>query len=240
MASTGAALAIISLGEIRVVSATVPGQPLVTAIAGGDSQVVLTVTADAESDTIYVRYRAQATASWCTEAQAFTRTGSGTVTVTGLTNETHYQFGVYAKAENNRSVWDFSTATPTDGSITDTELDEDLPDEIYDIIDEYGMTVTFSVAATKTYDPSLGRMTEGGVSSYDKKVSPPEGYDEKYVDNDLIQQGDVKIYLPEKDLEFNPIAGMKVTIRETIWQIVRVKPIRTGEQIGIYELQLRS
>ena len=131
--------------------------------------------------------------------------------------------------------------TPTAPSVsgTATELDTELLEDVYDIIDELGKTVTFWAYGSDTYDPTTGKRTTGDATEYDKKVIPPYEIALRYVDGDVIKVGDLLTGVPAKDIEFTPIKGMSVTIGDDIWSIVRVSPIYSGERICLYLLQLR-
>jgi len=197
------------------------------------------VTADDAADTVYARYRTPS-AGWSAESGALSRTGSGTITIPSLTNGTRYQFAIYTKNNTLYSEWDFSSAVPTSDSITPTDLDTDLIPEILSIVTEFGRTVIFTVYGSEAYNTATGAVTKSGASTYSKKVTPPEGYEEKLVDNTVIKRGDKRIYLPASGLEFTPTKMMEVKIGDVNWRIQDVKPIYTGEQVGLYELQIRN
>jgi len=108
-------------GASVVFNEVTPSAPSITAAVGGDTEVTLTIDAAAESDVIYARYRTIGGA-WSGESESFKRTGDGDIVVTGLTNETRYQFGAYAKSGVLISEWDFAAATPSDGVITPSSI----------------------------------------------------------------------------------------------------------------------
>lgn len=119
-----------------------------------------------------------------------------------------------------------------------TKLDDKLIPKIAKIVDRLGKAVTFHVEAG-SYDPTVGRRVSD-QTDHSVKVTPPANYSERFIDGDNIQRGDVNILLPAQDLVFTPVNGMQVTIDAKPWAIVEVKPIYTGEQIGAYDLQLRT
>jgi len=94
-----------------------PDAPSITGATPGDTEVVLAIDAATESDVVYARYRTVG-GSWSGESESFKRTGDGDITITGLTNETRYQFGIYAKSGVLLSPWDFISATPTASTIS--------------------------------------------------------------------------------------------------------------------------
>ena len=133
---------------------------------------------------------------------------------------------------------DSPTAPTVSG--TPTELDTELLEDVFDIIDEFGKRVTFWVYGWAAYDPATGKETTGDATQYDKKVLPPYSVDLKYVDGDVIKAGDMLSGVSAKDIEFTPAKGIKVTVDDDIWAIQRVRPIYSGEWIALYLLQLRK
>lgn len=97
------------------------GVPSITGVTPGDTECVIAVTANAETDDIYARYRLLG-GSWSSENVTFSRTGSGNITITGLTNDRKYQFAVYAKSDAGRSDWEFSYGTPVASSVSPTGM----------------------------------------------------------------------------------------------------------------------
>lgn len=135
-----------------------------------------------------------------------------------------------------------SVETPSAPTVsgTPTELDEELLDDVYDLIDELGKTVTFWLYGSANYNPATGKQTTGDVSPYNKKVIPPYDVELKYVDGDVIRIGDMVSGLPAKNIQFTPERGIKVTIDSAVWEIQRVSPIYSGERICLYLMQLRK
>ena len=120
-----------------------------------------------------------------------------------------------------------------------TILDKRLIPRVKVIVDKYGKTVTFRTYPAETYDAASGSTTEGVKTDYSRKVTPPQNYESKYIDGEIIQEGDCQIFVPTKDLGFTPAKGMKVIFDSEVWKIIGLKPIYTGDDIALYELQLR-
>lgn len=97
---------------------TTPGRPHQSAApTAGDGSVTLHGTAAAETDVLYALWRTSA-GEFSAPSEAFKRTGSGDLAVTGLTNELRYGFLLVAKAG---ALWSLPSeeegfATPTAGS----------------------------------------------------------------------------------------------------------------------------
>jgi hypothetical protein len=115
---------------------------------------------------------------------------------------------------------------------------DDMVDDIADLVDELGATVTFKTESDYAYDPTTGEGTET-LGSTVAVVTPPEPFRNRLIDGETVKAGDVKTYLPAKDLTFAPIEGMAVEIGSERWTIVSVETIRTGELVGLYGLHLR-
>lgn len=120
-----------------------------------------------------------------------------------------------------------------------TELDDELVPEIKEIIDELGKSMTFAVPSSESYDPTTGEVTRT-TDPFEVVCSPPIDYEDRYIDGDLIKEGDVQIFIPTAELLFTPTLGMGVTIDAIEWTIINLRPIYTGELIGVYETRLRK
>ena len=134
-----------------------------------------------------------------------------------------------------------SVDTPSAPTVsgTPTELDTELLEDVYDIIDEFGKVVTFWVYGSAVYDPLTGKETLGDATQYNLKVIPPYSVELRYVDGDLIKAGDMLSGVPSKDILFTPVKGMSVSVGSDIWTIERVSPVYSGEWICLYLFQLR-
>jgi len=220
-------------------SPAVGTKPNIASSTAGDTQVTLTIDAVSSSDIIYARYRKATDEDWSDESDSFKVTGDGDIVITGLTNGVVYQFGVYAKSSNLTSVWDFALVTPTSSTATPTDLDTEFDDEVYDLIEDTGITAKFYTYGTESYDPTTGEFTRSGASVHTEKVTPPVGYDNKFIDGDTVKEGDMNILLSNYDLSFDVVPGVEVEFNDQRWKVVTVKPIYSGEQISVWDLQIR-
>jgi len=119
-----------------------------------------------------------------------------------------------------------------------TELDQRLIPIAYDLVDRLGKQVVIK-KGTPAYDATTGQGSESGVVDHSVKITPPQEYDDGYVPSDLIQRGDMKTYLPAKDLTFVPDPGDRMIIDSVTWRIEFSNPIYSGEDIALHELLLR-
>jgi len=108
--------------------------------------------------------------------------------------------------------------------VIQTELDKELVPEVYTLIDELGEAVIFEVA-----DGLL----------YSLKITPPEPFQDSFIDNDVIREGDLTTYVAAKDIPFTPAPGIKMTLESKDYTVIKVSPIYTGELIALYTLHLR-
>lgn len=120
-----------------------------------------------------------------------------------------------------------------------TEIDDELVPETLAVVDEFGKLVAFEELTTNTHDPTTGRVTTVEIS-HNRKITPPQEVKLELVDNDLIQVGDMTFFVAASGLPFALRREMEVTIDSTVWIITRISPIRTGEQIAMYEVQVRN
>jgi len=123
-----------------------------------------------------------------------------------------------------------------------TDLDTRLIPVVYDLIDKFGISATFYVELDEPddYDPTTGHTTEDSDSGVAWDVTPPEDYADIFIDGDLIQYGDTRIYFSTQDLAFTPENGMKVVIGTVTWKAVATDPIYSGESICAWAVQLRE
>ena len=121
-----------------------------------------------------------------------------------------------------------------------TALDRKFVPKVLSMIEKYGKTVEIKIYTDAVYAPTTGETTLGAYTRYVKKIIPPYPYEQKYVDGDIIKQGDLQTGIAGSGLGFTPEPGLtKITIDSLIWSIVNMQPIYSGEQIALFLLQLR-
>lgn len=126
-----------------------------------------------------------------------------------------------------------------------TVLDDRLIPRTLALIEKYGKLMTFALPDGGTYDPTSGAITGDSSSSsssysYSQKATPPEAYVEDMIDGENVYKGDMRVWLPAHQLAFEPQVNMTVTIDATVWNVMNVEPVYTGERIAMYGLQLRK
>lgn len=118
-----------------------------------------------------------------------------------------------------------------------TELDEEIVPLALEIISRYGSKITFNPLAT-AYDVATGSTTEGtvGVEAW---ITPPQPYKQYLVDGESILATDVQTYMAAKDVTPEPKVGDLLVYQGQTFKMMAVQPIRSGDMIALYALQLR-
>lgn len=130
-----------------------------------------------------------------------------------------------------------SGPAPAPAASPTTALDDRLIPKTAELVARLGRSARFTVPSG-SYDPSTGAV--GVAEAYHThKVTPPDEYEDRYVDGDAIQEGDVRVYLPSLGLAFTPQMGQTVLMGAEEWDAISVAPIYSGRRIALYEIQLR-
>ena len=122
-----------------------------------------------------------------------------------------------------------------------TELDDDLVPEIATLIqDELGTLATFKVVTSGgVYSTSTSGASTEVTTDVPWKITPPQPYSLAMVDGDLIQMNDLTTITSAQDIPFTPQRLQRVVFGGASWHTVSVNPIRSGDLVCAYELQLR-
>lgn len=114
------------------------------------------------------------------------------------------------------------------------------------LVTKFGTTATY-IRETKTYDPATGKNTVTRSSTTIKVTPPIAGVDTVGAfRKDVMQSTTVGIYeltvaFAASSLSFEPNATTdKMTFRGKTYQIVRVLPVLSGDQVALYYVQLRA
>ena len=123
-----------------------------------------------------------------------------------------------------------------------TPLDLKLVPKALEIVYRFGINASFAVDKINPddYDSETGATTPDTPTDTVRKVTPPENYDRHMIDGEVIKFGDMRIFLPASGLTFTPKEGLEVTIAAELWKIEKVGVHYSGEDVAIYELQLRQ
>lgn len=107
-------------------------------------------------------------------------------------------------------------------------------------VDDLGTSLTFFTYTSEAYDPDTGKVTPSGETQTPLKVVGPEGYSSHLVNGDTIEFGDLRCWLPAKNLAFTPDSVQRVDWGSDSYRIVSVSPIPYKGTVVLYELQLRG
>lgn len=119
-----------------------------------------------------------------------------------------------------------------------TELDDALVPVALELLTDFGASATFTVDAG-TYDRTTGDVTSN-TTDYTANISPPFPAEERYVNGDTVRESDLQCVVAASGLQFTPAMGIVVTFKSQKYRVTRVNTVRSGEQVAIYELFLRS
>ena len=83
----------------------IPSAPTITRIDAGDAELAIDVSASDESLKVFAIYKkTNKSAAWSEESATLSRTGSGSITITGLTNGVEYDVLTYHKDATETSI----------------------------------------------------------------------------------------------------------------------------------------
>lgn len=122
-----------------------------------------------------------------------------------------------------------------------TALDLEVVPEVLEAIDEHGIIATVTEVPLTSYNPITGVRVYGTPVVYSPKVTPPNKYEEGFVDGTLILEDDEVVYAAGSGLGFVPKEGRKLTlkVRAKNWKVIQLAATYTGEQVALWEFQLR-
>jgi hypothetical protein len=104
-----------------------------------------------------------------------------------------------------------------------TRLDRRVIPATKKVVDKFGVTLGFDDAGTP----------------YSHRCVIVTRTSDGFYRNELYRRGDIRALLPSEDLAFQPKYGMEVTHDSKKWIVERETPFYSGEQVALYELQLR-
>ena len=120
-------------------------------------------------------------------------------------------------------------------------LDDIMPGIATDLINTFGSTATLIYAGSSSYNAATGVDTIGAATEVAVSASPPVPYDINTVDNTSIQQGDLKTLIPAEQVTATIIPqSSKLRIDSIDYLIVNIYPIKSGNDVAAYELQIRA
>lgn len=118
-----------------------PSAPTITTTVSGTS-VAVTISGDAGA-THFLKYKSSSNSEWI---DGGSRSGDGTITVTGLSYDTPYTFTVYSQIDDGPLSEPSAASTVTIAEIYENDFDSQLSADSQFFLDEWGVTITYKPA----------------------------------------------------------------------------------------------
>jgi hypothetical protein len=108
------------------------------------------------------------------------------------------------------------------------------------LITQFGTDWTIRREIKGSYNPATNTQPAQTTNNYTVKAARLE-YRKYKIDGEIIQKDDFQLYVEAKDLGiFIETYDKIVDNEDNIYEIVDVKPIKPGDTVVYYELQLRK
>lgn len=124
------------------------------------------------------------------------------------------------------------------GAAPPTSLDTEMRQVAYDLAQDLGKDIDFTILGTKTYDPDTGETTEGSAVVHTFKVLPPDMVKRFLKEDDFERRGSGRIFVPDLNIPFTPEIGVATLMDGIPRDVVELKKHYSGEQIVLWELLL--
>ncbi|KDD65313.1 hypothetical protein V466_29025 [Pseudomonas mandelii PD30] len=110
-----------------------------------------------------------------------------------------------------------------------------------EMITEFGQPVTIRAITVGEYDPDAGSAPPDTITEQTAQGILLDFTGQEFQNNSLIKQGDKKLKIAAKGLEWAPSLLNKVIVQNGTWSIVPpLKEINPAGTLILYELQVRS
>jgi len=119
-----------------------------------------------------------------------------------------------------------------------TRLDDKMLPKVLSVINDFGKDIVYHAVPFKKYDPATSTGS-GCEEDFTRKSSPPEPFEQKFIDGDTIQEGDLKTIVAGSGLPFVVEEGIRATFDGNNWRVVGVEPFYSGDLIAAFQLHLR-
>jgi len=127
-----------------------------------------------------------------------------------------------------------------------TELDGVLPQTAFELIEEFGKSVTLTRVFEGAYDTATSQVLAPVPVPYTIKVTPPEPFKGNEIISGLINAGDLKFLLSPLALEvegapadYEPGTLDKLDVDGVRHSVANVRKIYSGELVALYEVAAR-
>lgn len=117
-----------------------------------------------------------------------------------------------------------------------TALDSSIAQIVVKVLTTMGITITIDVD-TVTNNQLTGTASIS-TSTYTVKATPPEAYAAHLVNGDSVQANDTRIFIAGVQ-SFTPVLNMRVTLGGLEHRVIRCTGVYSGDDVALWELQLR-
>ena len=119
-----------------------------------------------------------------------------------------------------------------------TQLDDRARLAALNLLAKYGKSLTLC-QTVKTYDPAIGSIVAEETAEY--TISGLiRAYTLAQRLNTAIQAGDLRVLFAAQGLATTPVPDDRITIDGSDWVVVSVTPTYSGEQVALWEAQVRK
>lgn len=107
------------------------------------------------------------------------------------------------------------------------------------LIADFGGPVTLT-RVTRVFNPATGKTTDTSTT-FTVNMSPPNPYTKGRINGTVIQSSDLWAYIPASAPSGAPDGKTdEITLSGVKHKVVSVKPVYSGQQVAMYEVQLRK
>lgn len=118
-----------------------------------------------------------------------------------------------------------------------TTIDTRAAEAVSSALAKAGTDMSFEVLGTQSYDAATGKTTEGSPTVHTVKVVPPGSFQSFLEGQDGRPVSFFGTFISGAEV-FTPSVGMKVTHDTVVYDIVRVGPIYSGDDVALWEVEV--
>lgn len=120
-----------------------------------------------------------------------------------------------------------------------TALDTLIAAKVVSVLAKYGVDATFTIELARGYDPETGKSTRIDTQTHTVKATPPAAYSIREIDGERVRASDMRIYISGANVPFTLDIGQTVAISGQKWTVVAIGPVKSGDDVALYECQVR-
>lgn len=117
---------------------------------------------------------------------------------------------------------------------------DEMADVALELITEFGQTVTLQRTEAGEYDPETGTTGDGVAQEQPAQGVLLDYQGIEFQNNTQIQQGDKKLKIAAKDLQWPPELANKAIIQGKAYSVINVNETNPAGTPLVYTLQVRS